>query len=111
MKNSAAPNIIILGTLFGTTLVASRFSVGQMAPLTYVSLRLSLAGLAFLIIYTFSIGGRKWPKDPTLWRRGIFLGIIGTALPMISFTSSLQYLSSGLVSVLMTTSPAFTVVM
>ncbi|MBT3390980.1 MAG: DMT family transporter [Chloroflexi bacterium] len=111
MKNSAAPNIIILGTLFGTTLVASRFSVGQMAPLTYVSLRLSLAGLAFLIIYTFSIGGRKWPKDRTLWRRGIILGIFGTALPMISFTSSLQYLSSGLVSVLMTTSPAFTVVM
>ena len=111
MKNNPAPNIVILGALFGTTLVASRFSVGQMAPLTYVSIRLSMAGLAFIIIYAFSIGGRKWPSDPTLWRRGIILGVLGTALPMIAFTSSLQYLSSGLTSVLMTTSPAFTVVM
>ena len=109
MKNQPAPNILLLGTLFGTTLVASRFSVGQMAPLTYVSIRLSLASLGFLLIYTFSLGGRKWPQDALLWRRGIILGVVGTAVPMISFTSSLQYISSGLASVLMTTAPAFTV--
>lgn len=111
MKDHPAPNIVLLGTLFGTTLVASRFSVGQMAPLTYVSMRLSLAAIGFILIYLLPNTKRRWPSDNALWRRAMLLGIFGTAVPMISFVSSLQYLSSGVTSVLMTTTPAFTVIM
>ncbi|MBC8506832.1 MAG: DMT family transporter [Anaerolineales bacterium] len=108
MKSQPAPNIILLGALFGTTLVASRFSVGQMSSLTYVGLRLSLAALGFIIIYLLPNNNRTWPRSKVLWQRGIILGIFGTALPMMSFVSSLQYISSGLAAVLMTTSPAIT---
>jgi drug/metabolite transporter (DMT)-like permease len=106
-----APNIILLGALFGTTLVASRFSVGQMAPLTYISLRLSLSAVGFLLIYLLPNTKKKWPRGNGLWWNGAILGIFGTALPMVSFVSSLQYLSSGVTSVLMTTTPAFTVIL
>ena len=112
MKSHPTPNIILLGSLFGTTLVASRFSVGQMAPLTYVSIRLSLAALGFLVIYYLLPNNRrKWPRGNKLWQRAAILGVFGTAVPMISFVGSLQYLSSGVTSVLMTTSPAFTVIL
>ena len=111
MQTQPAPNIILLGTLFGTTLVASRFSVGQMSSLTYVGLRLSLAALGFVIIYLIPNNKRTWPRSKELWQRGIILGIFGTALPMMSFVSSLQYISSGLTSVLMTTSPAITAIL
>jgi len=111
LKTHPAPNVILLGILFGTALVASRFSVGQMAPLTYVGLRLSAATLGFMIIYLLPNNKRKWPRDRVLWQRGIILGIFGTALPMMSFVSSLQYISSGVASVLMTTAPAFTVIL
>jgi len=39
------------------------------------------------------------------------MGVFGTAIPMIGIVSSLGYLSSGLVSILITVDPAFTVVL
>lgn len=111
MKSHPAPNIILLGTLFGTTLVASRFSVGQMAPLTYIALRFSVAALGFLIIYLVPNRKINWPRGRAIWQHSAILGVFGTALPMMSFVGSLQYLSSGVTSVLMTTSPAFTVIL
>jgi drug/metabolite transporter (DMT)-like permease len=111
LKSHPAPNILLLGTLFGTTLVASRFSVGLMSPLTYVGLRLALASLLFVIIYVLSLGGRTWPRDPLLWRRAVILGVFGTAIPMFSFTAAMQYQSSGVTSVLITVSPALTAVL
>ncbi len=69
-----------------------------------------LASLCHLVIYTLS-RGRQWPKDRLLWRHGAVLGIFGTAIPMTSIVSSLQFQSSGLTAVLITTSPAITVIM
>ena len=109
--NHPIPHISLLGSLYGMTLVASRFSIGQFAPLTFVGLRLTLASLGFVALYLISQGKRKWPKDRLLWRRAGFLGVIGTAIPMASFVSSLQYQSSGITSVLITISPAITVLL
>ncbi|MBE9524154.1 MAG: DMT family transporter [Chloroflexi bacterium] len=116
MKNNQLINhpiahITVLGTLFGMSIVASRFSIGQFAPLTFVGLRLTLASLCFVILYLISQGKRKWPKDGLLWRRATFLGVIGTAVPMAAFVSSLQYQSSGITSTLITISPAITVLL
>jgi drug/metabolite transporter (DMT)-like permease len=94
--------------MFGSTLVVSRFSVGQFEPTTYISLRLSLAGLLHATIYALS-KRRHWPTDPRLWRHAAVLGILGTAIPMTSIVTSLQYQSSGITSLLITTNPALTV--
>jgi len=82
-----------------------------MAPLTYVGLRFSLAAAGFLVIYLLPNSKVKWPRGRMIWQRSTILGIFGTALPMMSFVGSLQYLSSGVTSVLLTTSPAFTVLL
>ena len=110
MSYQALPYVTLLALLFGTTLVASRFSVGQFHPTTYIGLRLTLASLCHLAIYALS-RKRHWPTDKLLWQRGAVLGIFGTALPMTAIVSSLQFQSSGLTAVLITTSPAITVVM
>ena len=101
---------MLLGFLFGSTLVVSRFSVVQYQPLTYIGLRLMIASLGHLAIYAVS-KQRSWPKDRQLWRDAAILGILGTAIPMTAIVSSLQYQSSGITAVLITTSPAITVLM
>jgi drug/metabolite transporter (DMT)-like permease len=106
----ALPYIVLLGFLFGSTLVASRFSVGQFEPTTYIGLRLVLASLAHLIIYALS-RRRRWPTGKRLWGHAAVLGSLGTAIPMTAIVSSLQFQSSGLTSVLITTGPALTVIM
>ncbi len=90
-------------------MIASRFSVGQFHPLVYVGLRFLLASVVFIGIYMFS--SRKWPSDVHLWKHAVLLGVLGTAVPMFSMVSSLQYQSSGVTSVLITIAPAITVVM
>jgi drug/metabolite transporter (DMT)-like permease len=88
----------------------SRFSVSQYQPLTYIGLRLMIASLCNLAIYAVS-KQRGWPKDRQLWRHAATLGILGTAIPMTAIISSLQFQSSGITAVLITTSPAITVLM
>ena len=92
-------------------MIASRFSVGQFEPSTYIALRLILASLGYICIYLFSVQGRKWPTDRNLWRHGALLGVFGTAVPMNFIVESLQYQSSGMTSILVTLAPAITVVM
>ena len=51
------PYITLLGFFFGSSLVASRFSVGQYDPTTYIGLRMVIASLISLVIY-WLIAGR-----------------------------------------------------
>jgi drug/metabolite transporter (DMT)-like permease len=111
MSVQAIPYIVLLGFLFGSTLIASRFSVGQFHPTTYIGLRMVLASLGHIAIYTFGFRNRSWPRDLRLWGHAAVLGIFGTAVPMTSIVTSLQFQSAGLTAVLLTTGPAITVIM
>jgi drug/metabolite transporter (DMT)-like permease len=107
MSRQALPAVLLLGLLFGSTLIVSRYSVGQFAPTTYIWLRLLLSVLAFGAIYLFT--RRRVPRDRDLWRQGIILGTLGTAVPMVGYVASLQYQSAGVTALLITTTPAVTV--
>jgi drug/metabolite transporter (DMT)-like permease len=111
MITEALPFILLQGLLFGTTLVASRFSVGQYAPTTYIWLRLVIASLGHLALYGFARKRFPWPKDRQTWKHATVLGVIGTALPMTAIVSSLQFQSSGVTSILITAGPALTVLL
>ncbi|MCP4422861.1 MAG: DMT family transporter [Chloroflexi bacterium] len=106
---TSLPYVILLGFLFGSTLVVSRFSVGQFDPTVYVGIRLALASLGHAAIYLFS-RKHRWSKDGRLWKHSVILGILGTAVPMTFIVNSLRYQSSGITSLLLTANPAFVVV-
>ncbi len=104
MNPKAIPYIVIAGFCFGSSFVASRFGIGQFTPLNYVGLRLSIAGIGYFCIYLFS--KKTWPS---LWRHGLVLGLIGTAVPVSCFTFTLLYLSSGLAAIIGAAGPALTI--
>jgi drug/metabolite transporter (DMT)-like permease len=110
MLVQALPYLILQGFFFGSTLIASRFSVGQFESTTYIWLRMALASLGHIAIYAFSTR-RSWPRDPVLWRRAALLGILAPAIPMTAIVTSLNYQSSGVTSMLLTTGPAITVLL
>ena len=111
MTLEAIPYIVVLGTLFGSTLLASRFSVGQFESMTYVGLRLVSAGVIHALIYLVTGPKRPWPRGNGIWWKAAILAITGTAVPMNLITLSLLYQSSGVTSILITLSPAITVVL
>jgi len=106
----ALPFILLQGFLFGSTLIASRFAVGQFQPTTYIGMRLVLASLCHVAAYSL-VRSRKWPTALDLWRNAALLGVLGTAVPMVAVISSLQFQSAGLTSLLLTAGPAVTVLM
>jgi drug/metabolite transporter (DMT)-like permease len=111
MSPAALPYILLLGLLFGSTLLVSRFSLGQFAPTTYTWLRLVISTVAFAAVYLASAWrgrGRRLPAGRALWRDAILLGIFGTAVPMVAYVASLQYQSAGVTALLLTTAPAIT---
>lgn len=70
-----------------------------------------LASLIHLSFYLVGPRRRKWPSAPGIWRNAAVLGVFGTAVPMTGIVTSLQYQSAGLTSLLLTVSPAITVLM
>jgi drug/metabolite transporter (DMT)-like permease len=110
MTLQALPYVSLLGFLFGSTLIASRFSVGQFEPVTYIGLRLTVASLGHAAVYTLA-RRRRWPTERRLWRHAVVLGVLGTAVPMTAIVTSLQYQSGGITALLITTSPALTVLL
>ena len=67
MTVQALPYVGLLGFLFGSSLIASRFIVGQIEPSTYIGLRLTVASLGHVMIYTLS-RHRRWSTDRRWWR-------------------------------------------
>ncbi len=110
MNISALPYVILLAFFFGSSLVVSRFSVSQYDPTTYIGLRMIIASIMCLLMYTF-VARRRLPRNLELWKRASLLGVFGTAIPMTCVVASLQYQSSGVSSLLLSTGPALTVML
>ncbi|MCJ7622388.1 MAG: DMT family transporter [Anaerolineaceae bacterium] len=111
MKNvKALTYIIFLGFLFGSGMVAARFSLGQFDPNTFNSLRLIIVTICFVLIYAMS-PQKGWPRDRKLWLKAGLWGVMGLALPMTAFITSLKYLSSGVASLLVTLNAPATLLM
>ncbi len=108
MSLKALPFVTLNAFLFGSTLVASRYSVGNFPPLVYLSFRLLIASGAFFLIFLLR-SEAQFPMDGSLWLRAGIFGVFGTALNLTLNVSALQYLSSGVVSVILSLSPAMTV--
>ena len=108
MSIKALPYVILLGLFFCSSLVVSRFSVGQLDPTTYIGLRMLIASVMALMVYAITTG-RHLPRDLELWKRAGLLGVFGTAVPITCVVTSLQYQSSGVASLLLATGPALTV--
>lgn len=107
MSRQSLPYVLLLGFLFGTTTIVSRFSVSQFAPTTYIWLRLLLSAIAFVVLYVAT--RRKLPRDRAIWRHGIMLGVFGLAVPLTGYVTALQYMSAGVNSLFIAIAPALVV--
>jgi drug/metabolite transporter (DMT)-like permease len=108
MHTKALPFVGLLSLFWGTNIVASRFGIDDFDPYVFIALRLAIATSFFVLIFLWQ--KRVWPTDPNLWRHAAFSGIIGVTIPMTLFILSLQYQSSGVTSIFVTTTPALMVV-
>ncbi len=108
MHTKALPYIVLLSLFWGTNVVASRFGIGEFDPFLFIMLRLAIATLFFVPILLLNQG--RIPTDPELWQKATISGLLGVAIPIPTFILSLQYQSSGVASLYVTTSPVMIVI-
>ena len=111
MNIRAFLTVLLAGFFFGSSLIASRFGVGQFNAFVFVGLRFTIAGVCFLSVYLLFQRRHPWPKDTRLWLQAATMGLIGTGIPTAAIVGSLLFQSSGVTSILVTTGPALTVVL
>lgn len=105
MHTKAFPYIALLGFIWGTNLVISRFGVNQLGGVLFTGLRLAAGSLVFISVIVFT--KKQWPREGRVWKHAVVIGVIGSALPMTAVLSSLQFQSAGVTALLITTAPAF----
>ena len=109
MKSRAYSYILLIGSMHGITLLASRFSTGQYATSNYLFLRFVIAGALYALIMLFRKQERV-PLDKKLWMHGIIIGLL-QSYTMHAIILAMLYISSGVNSILMSFGPAATILM
>jgi drug/metabolite transporter (DMT)-like permease len=101
-RSTFAPfDAVLLGTLagmWGFSFLFIKVAVGVFSPVWVVSLRTVVGALALLVILRFR--GRSLPRDRAVWGHLFVLALFSNALPWGAVAWAVQFLPSGLSSVL-----------
>jgi drug/metabolite transporter (DMT)-like permease len=84
----------------------TRVGISEIPPLYLVLLRLSFAAVLFAV--ALAALRRPLPRSRRTWFDIALVGLCNTGLPLVLFTLSLQYLSSGVVTIFVTLVPMLT---
>lgn len=103
IRNSSLPSIILQGSIIGIAIVLTRYGLRMFGPLTLRSLQMGIAILCFFAVY--AARRQRLPQGRSLWGHAILVGLLGTALPIISIVMALKYLSSGVLALFLSLTP------
>jgi len=100
--------LILLGCIWGSTFLFIRIGVRDIKPMTFTSLRLFIATLVFYIVLKLSGKDLRISKEliPLL----ILTGIVDASIPHFLIAWGEQYVESGVASLILATSPFFTLI-
>jgi drug/metabolite transporter (DMT)-like permease len=101
-----------LGLIWGTSFLWIKIAVSEATPLVLVGLRTLTGALALLAVILASRSAKLRWSELRPWL-GVFavVGLFNVALPFVLISWSEQYISSGVASILNSTTPLFTIVL
>lgn len=111
-KTHHKPNLIIefgllslLATLWGGSYSLLKIAIVDITPLTLIAIRVFFACLFLYVVMLHN--NRKLPSDITTWRKLFLLAVFNSIASWAILAWSMQYVDSGLASVLNSTTPVF----
>ncbi|MDH6296061.1 drug/metabolite transporter (DMT)-like permease [Agrobacterium fabrum] len=100
--------LIALSLLWGGSFFFIGVAVKELPPVTIVTLRVSLAAMALLVVCR--IMGLRLPREWTVWRAFFGMGLLNNIIPFCLIVWGQTHIASGLASILNATTPLFTVI-
>lgn len=101
--------LFIPGALWGSSFLLTEIVLQSMPPITFTMLRNLLTALALWVLLYYQNGRlhNTWRS----WYGYFLLGFINTALPFTLISWGQLYIDSGLASILVSTTPIFTIIL
>ncbi|WCK14642.1 DMT family transporter [Agrobacterium tumefaciens] len=100
--------LVALSLLWGGSFFFIGIAVKELPPVTIVTLRVSLAATALLIVCR--IMGLHLPRQWAVWRAFFGMGLLNNIIPFCLIVWGQTHIASGLASILNATTPLFTVI-
>ncbi|KJF73911.1 DMT family transporter [Agrobacterium arsenijevicii] len=100
--------LVALSLLWGGSFFFIGIAVKELPPVTIVTLRVSLAAIALLIVCR--IMGLHLPRQWAVWRAFFGMGLLNNIIPFCLIVWGQTHIASGLASILNATTPLFTVI-
>ncbi|WP_216329993.1 DMT family transporter [Rhizobium sp. X9] len=100
--------LVALSLLWGGSFFFIGIAVKELPPVTIVTLRVSMAALALLIVCR--IMGLHLPRQWAVWRAFFGMGLLNNIIPFCLIVWGQTHIASGLASILNATTPLFTVI-
>lgn len=107
MRLTSIVQLIMLGTLWGSSYLYIRVAVEGMSPFMVVAARLFFG--AILLLAVIRIWGMTFPRSRTMWLHLVVMAIIGNVIPWSLISWAGQHIDSSLSAVLNSTTPFFTI--
>ena len=101
--------LFLLGALWGSSFGAIKIALYGVTPLTVMSVRIMLAGLALLILTL--IRRTTFPRGLQNWNKIFWMAIFGTLMPFFLVPWGQQQISSSLTAILMAVNPLFALIL
>lgn len=101
--------MLVTALALGSTAVMVRFGLQGISALWLVALRMGLATVVFAVI--IAALKRTLPRDARAWLDIAIVGVMSTGVPVVSFALALQYISSGVLTIILTLIPLLTAMM
>ena len=101
--------LLLLSVLWGSTFLFITFAARELPPFSIAAVKVTLAAGALLIAMRQT--GARLPRDRRVWGRFGLMGVFNDAGPFILIAFASPYVATGLASVLIATSPLFTVLL
>jgi len=95
----------LLALLWGGSFALIRVGIDTIPPITLITLRCVLAGLALYAVLL--LRGVRMPRDLASWRAFMVQAMLATVTPFVLIAWGVQEVSSGLAIILASTSPIF----
>lgn len=99
--------LVILGSLWGSSFLVTRISVDELGPVVLTMLRSFVASIALAPLL---FAGGHWQSFRQNWFHIFVIGIISTALPFICLSTATLYSTAGFASILNSLVPLFTAI-
>jgi drug/metabolite transporter (DMT)-like permease len=100
--------LILLSIIWGGSFFFNEIILRELQPFSLVLGRTALAAVV-LIAFVYA-SGRKMPWSVGVWLSFAVMGILNNLLPFSFIVWGQQYLDSGFTSILIATTPLFTIV-